>query len=180
MPPSSSSSAQAARQRLGEQLREMRTSARLTGREFAQRVGWADATTVTKIEKAQRTITADHVRLWCRTCGQPPEREAQLLAEQRAVSQMWQNYAQLAKSAGGGLKARQERLRDRYWQVRRQRTYQTKVISGLLQTKGMRAFPLKCGHLEAWIMDPGKEVSLMALKHYPEEFKTDAVALFLS
>jgi transcriptional regulator with XRE-family HTH domain len=120
----------------------MRTAARLTGREFASRAGWADATTVTKIEKAQRTITAEHVRLWCRVCGEPPEREAELLSEQKAVSQMWQTYAQLAKSAGGGLKARQERLRDRYWQVRRQRTYQTKVIPGLLQTEAMMTFYL--------------------------------------
>jgi transcriptional regulator with XRE-family HTH domain len=126
----------------------MRTAARLTGREFAHRAGWADATTVTKIEKAQRTITADHVRLWCRLCDQPPEREAELLTEQRAVSQMWQTYGQLAKAAGGGLKARQERLRDRYWQVKRQRTYQTKVIPGLLQTEAMMTFYLRRARAE--------------------------------
>ncbi|RJL23964.1 helix-turn-helix domain-containing protein [Bailinhaonella thermotolerans] len=148
MPTSPSSSAQVARQQLGDQLRNMRRDARLTGREFARQAGWADATNVTKVEKAQRTITPDHVRLWCRICGQPPEREAELLAEQESVSQMWQTYAQLAKSAGGGLKARQERLRDRYWRVKRQRTYQTKVIPGLLQTEAMMTFYLTQARVE--------------------------------
>lgn len=41
-------------------------------------------------------------------------------------------------------------------------------------------FPLKCGHPGP--LDPGvqgKEVSLMVLKHYPEEIKADAVTLVL-
>src|SRR5262245_57792220 len=105
MPSSPSSSAQAARQRLAGRLREMRRDAGLTGREFARRAGWRDATSVAKGEKARRVITGDHVRLWCRICDAPRAREAELLAEQANVARMW---VSLREHQGLGLNARQQ------------------------------------------------------------------------
>ena len=81
MPSSPSSSAQAARVRLGSRLRELRVGAGLTGREFAARAGWRSAANVTKIEKGRYTITADTVRLWCAVCEAPQALTAELLAE---------------------------------------------------------------------------------------------------
>lgn len=131
---SSSSSAQAARQRLADQLREMRLDAGLSGREFARRAGWRDATSVSKVENARRPVSAAQVRLWCEVCGVSEQRTQELLAEQRAVESTWQTHRQLNR---GGFKGRQKALRDKYWQVKRHRVYQTKVIPGLLQTAAL-------------------------------------------
>src|SRR4051812_40741096 len=127
MPTSSSSSAQAARQRLAERLREMRMDAGLTGREFARRAGWRDATTVVKVEKAQRTITVDHVRLWCRICGATDRRREELLAERANVARMWVTYQQLNR---GGLTGAQKSVREEYEQLALSRAYQPKVLHG--------------------------------------------------
>jgi transcriptional regulator with XRE-family HTH domain len=129
---SPSSSAQAARQRLGDQLRELRTVARISGVEFSRAAGWADATNVSKIEKAQRTITADHVRLWCRICGASAQRTEALLAEQAAVAGMWVTYQQLNR---GGLTRAQKAVRERYERLSLMCTYQSRGFPGLLQTE---------------------------------------------
>ncbi|MFC4007786.1 Scr1 family TA system antitoxin-like transcriptional regulator [Nonomuraea purpurea] len=134
MPSSPSSSAQEARRRLAAQLRDLRAEARITGREFAQRAGWADATTVTKIENARRTITPDHIRLWCRICGASGQREAELLAEQRMVIQMWISYRELGWRVG--LNATQKMgTGDLFERLSVFRSYQTKLPHGLLQTQ---------------------------------------------
>jgi len=67
MPPSSSS-LQAARQRLGGKLRELRLAAGLTGRAFAAAAG-CQASKVSQIEKGVRPASVGDVRLWCRICG---------------------------------------------------------------------------------------------------------------
>lgn len=89
MPASPSSSAQAARQRLGDQLRQMRTARGISGVRFAEQAGWKDSSLVSMIEKGRRTISADYVRLWCRICEASPQRIEELLAEQSAVAGMW-------------------------------------------------------------------------------------------
>jgi hypothetical protein len=135
MPPQSpSSSAQAARQRLGEQLRQMRQTARISGVRFAELAGWRDATNVSKIERAQRTITADHVSLWCRVCGASERRTEELLAEQRSVARMWISYRDQAHQVG--LNPTQRLLvGDIYDTLSTEQVYQTKLIPGLLQTR---------------------------------------------
>lgn len=132
MPTSSSSSAQAARQHLADQLRELREDAGLSGRDLATRVGWQPSK-VSRIEKAVRPASAADIRAWCVACGAAEQRTAELLAEQRAVAGMWVTHKQLHRA---GLKKAQESVRDAYERVRVSRTYQTKVIPGLLQTAG--------------------------------------------
>lgn len=132
MPSSPSSSAQAARRRLGEQLRQLRVAAHISGVAFGRAAGWADATSVTKIEKAQRTITADHVRLWCEICGVSAQLTEALLAEQADVADMWVTYQQLNR---GGLSRAQQVVRDRYERLRLMRAYQSRGFPGLLQTE---------------------------------------------
>ncbi|MQY04755.1 helix-turn-helix domain-containing protein [Actinomadura macrotermitis] len=132
MPSSSSSSAQAARQRLAEQLRRMRQGARISGVRFAELAGWQDSSNVSKIERGMRPASADHVRLWCRICGASRQRTEELLAEQAAVARMWISYQQLNR---GGLTAAQKSVREEYEQLRLARSYQNTVIPGLLQTR---------------------------------------------
>lgn len=135
MPSSPSSSAQAARLRLGEQLRLVRQQARVTGVQFAELAGWRKSSLVSMIERGQRTITADHVRLWCRICEVPEPRTEELLAEQRAVARMWIAFRELGRQTG--LNATQKMLSGDMWErVSLYRCYQTKVIPGLLQTPG--------------------------------------------
>ncbi|GAA4059930.1 helix-turn-helix transcriptional regulator [Actinomadura miaoliensis] len=146
MPPPVSSSAQAARQRLADQLREIRQDAGLTGRELAHRAGWtAGVSKVSRIEHGHRPISAEDLRTWCEVCGVPPQRTAELLAELRTVASMWQTHRQLNRA---GLKARQERLRDEYWQVKVMRVYQNRVVPGLMQTPAMTGFYLSRARME--------------------------------
>lgn len=132
--PSSSSSAQAARERLGAKLRELRLAAGLSGREFASAAG-CQPSKVSQIEKAVRPASVVDVRLWCRVCSATPQQVAELLAEQAAVARLWIALRDLDRNTG--LNATQKLLSGDMWErVRLFRTYQTKVIPGLLQTRG--------------------------------------------
>ncbi|MFD1547746.1 Scr1 family TA system antitoxin-like transcriptional regulator [Nonomuraea guangzhouensis] len=116
---------------MADQLREIREDAGLTGRRLAELAGWHGVSKVSKIEHAVRPITAADLRVWCRVCGVPVDREQELLAELRDVAGMWVSYKQLNR---GGLKRAQESVREEYERARLMRAYQTKVIPGLLQT----------------------------------------------
>jgi transcriptional regulator with XRE-family HTH domain len=133
MPPSSSS-LQAARQRLGGKLRELRLAAGLTGRGFAAAAG-CQASKVSQIEKGVRPASVSDVRLWCRICSASPQQAEELLTEQAAVARLWIAFRDLDRRTG--LNATQKMLSGDMWErVRLFRTYQTKVVPGLLQTAG--------------------------------------------
>jgi transcriptional regulator with XRE-family HTH domain len=131
VPSSSSSSAQQARQALADQLREIRLAAGLTGRALADRAGWHGVSKVSKIEHGMRPASSDDVRTWCRVCGTTAERTEELLAEQCAVAGMWVSYQRLNR---GGLAKAQESVRPGYEDSALVRSYQPKIIPGLLQT----------------------------------------------
>ena len=84
------------------------------------------------IEKGQRTISADHVRLWCSLCGVSERRTKELLQEQAAVAGMWIPYEQMNQ---GGLEAAQKSIRQQYEELALARSYQPKVFPGMLQTE---------------------------------------------
>jgi transcriptional regulator with XRE-family HTH domain len=131
MPPSSSS-LQAARERLGGKLRELRLAAGLTGRGFAAAAA-CQASKVSQIEKGVRPASVGDVRLWCRICGASPQQTEELLIEQAAVARLWIAFRDLDRRTG--LNATQKMLSGDMWErVRLFRTYQTKVVPGLLQT----------------------------------------------
>jgi transcriptional regulator with XRE-family HTH domain len=144
MSTSSSSSARAARQHLADQLREMRQEAGLSGVDFASRAGWRDSSQVTRIERGQRTISAAHVRLWCRICGASPHETDCLLAEQANVAAMWLANRQLRR---GGLRRLQTEDRDDY-ASRQIRFYASKGIPGLLQIQPYAAHALRSIRME--------------------------------
>jgi transcriptional regulator with XRE-family HTH domain len=130
--PASSSSAQAARERLAAQLRELRLATGLSGREFAA-AAHCQPSKISQIEKAVRPASAADVRLWCRICGASKQRAAELLAEQAAAARLWSAYRDLGRQTG--LNATQKLLTGDIWErVLDYRAYQTKVIPGHLQT----------------------------------------------
>ena len=131
MPSSSSSSAQQARQALGDQLREIRLAAGLTGRALAAGAGWHGVSKVSKIEHGVRPPSSDDVRTWCRVCGTPAERVEDLLAEQQAMAGMWVSYQRLNRA---GLRRAQESVRPIWERAALVRGYQPKIVPGLLQT----------------------------------------------
>jgi transcriptional regulator with XRE-family HTH domain len=129
----SSSSLQAARERLGGLLRELRLSADLSGRSFAAAAG-CQASKVSQIEKGVRPASVADVRLWCRVCGASPQQADELLAEQAAVARLWIAFRDLGRRTG--LNATQKLLSGDIWErVQLFRSYQTKVIPGFLQTE---------------------------------------------
>jgi transcriptional regulator with XRE-family HTH domain len=133
MPASSSSSLQAARERLGGQLRVLRQAAGLSGRDFAAAAG-CQASKVSQVEKGVRPASVADIRLWCRVCGASPQRAEELLAEQAAVARLWISFRDLGRRTG--LNATQKLLSGDMWErVQLYRGYQTKVIPGLLQTE---------------------------------------------
>lgn len=87
----SPSSAQAARQHLADQLREIRDDAGLTGRGLAELAGWHGSSKVSKIEHGVRPISAADLRTWCQVCGVPLRFEESLaeLRDQADLRSPW-------------------------------------------------------------------------------------------
>jgi transcriptional regulator with XRE-family HTH domain len=133
MPSPSSSSARRVRQALAGQLRDLRLAAGLTGRDLAARAGWHGGSKVSRTEHGTRPPSSDDIRTWCRVCGAPPERAAELLAGRRAAAGMWVSYQRLNRA---GLRLAQESVRPAFDQARLIRSYQPKLLPGLLQTPG--------------------------------------------
>jgi len=133
VPSSSSSTAQQARQHLADQLREIRLGAGLTGKALAKAAGWHGVSKVSKIEHGMRPASAEDVRTWCRVCGVSAERSEELLAEQRAAAGMWVTYQRLHRA---GLRQAQASVRPSYEQSSLVRSYQPRIVPGLLQTAG--------------------------------------------
>lgn len=129
----SSSSLQAARQRLGAKLRRLRESAGLSGRDFAAAAP-CQPSKVSQIEKGVRPASVADIRLWCRVCDASEQQAEELLAEQAEVARLWIAFRDLGRHTG--LNATQKLLSGDMWErVSLYRGYQTKVIPGLLQTE---------------------------------------------
>jgi transcriptional regulator with XRE-family HTH domain len=130
VPSSTSSSAQAARQALADQLREIRERAGLTGRALAVAAGWRPQK-VSRIEHGVRPISAPDLDIWCRVCGVRTRRTEELLAERSAAARMWTTMQRLHRA---GMTQAQESVRAMYEAVTLVRAYQPMVVPGLLQT----------------------------------------------
>jgi hypothetical protein len=93
--------------------------------------GWHGVSKVSKIEHGTRPASGDDVRAWCRACEVSTERTVELLAEQGAVAGMWVPYQRLNRA---GLRKAQESVRPGYENSALVRSYQPKIVPGLLQT----------------------------------------------
>ncbi|WP_406476052.1 helix-turn-helix domain-containing protein [Streptomyces sp. NBC_01615] len=131
MPISPSSSAQAARERVAQRLRELRADAGITGSELASLCGWTHPKT-SRIENARTPPTPEDIRLWCRACG-TDDQAADIVAQSRDAESQ---YVEWRRKVRAGLK----RLQDSYVQLYRStelfRIYSPTLVPGLLQSEG--------------------------------------------
>lgn len=134
MSTSPSSSAQAAREAVAAQLREIRQDAGLSGRELALRCGWSESKS-SRIENGRTPPSQEDIRAWCRVCD-AEERAPDLIAAQRAADSM---YVQWGRRERTGLRRLQESYVPLWERTRQFRFYYSDVVPGLLQTPGYAA-----------------------------------------
>jgi transcriptional regulator with XRE-family HTH domain len=134
MSTSPSSSAQAAREAVAAQLREMRQDAGLSGRELALRCGWSESKS-SRIENGRTPPSQEDIRAWCRICD-AEDRAPDLIAAQRAADSM---YVQWDRRERTGLRRLQESYVPLWERTRHFRFYYSDVFPGLLQTPGYAA-----------------------------------------
>lgn len=127
---SPASSAQRARDALGQRLREIRNDAGLTGRDLGRLAGW-HSSKVSRIEHGSQSPSIDDIRVWCRHCGAQDQTE-DLLASLRTVEGMWVEWRRMERT---GLRLAQESVRPLYERTRRFRVYSPGLVPGILQTE---------------------------------------------
>jgi hypothetical protein len=125
------SSAQAARERVAAQLRDMRLDAGLSGTDLSAHCGWHSAKT-SRIEHAKVAPTDTDLRAWCAACGQEAL-APDLIAASRQADQM---YVEWRRQQRSGLRRLQETALSRYETMRVLRVYSSTQVPGFLQTAG--------------------------------------------
>lgn len=158
--PATSSSAQAARQRLADQLRQIREAAGLTGTALAEAAGWsAGVTKVSRVEHAARPISEEDLRLWCQVCGVRPERTEELVAELSAAATLWTDYRTVNRA---GLLWAQRMVRADFDRARIMRTYGSRTVPGLIQTRGFTTVALQQTRIRQAVQSADPERDLTA------------------
>ncbi|NEA22611.1 Scr1 family TA system antitoxin-like transcriptional regulator [Actinomadura bangladeshensis] len=125
-----SSSAQAARKRLADRLRELRVAADLTAIELAAAAGW-HRTKVSRLEHGARAPSAGDIRAWCAACGADEEAE-ELVAALVASDSMWTEWRRVERA---GLKRAQEAVLPLWDRTRRFRIYSSWLVPGPVQAE---------------------------------------------
>jgi transcriptional regulator with XRE-family HTH domain len=131
---SPSSSAQAARESVARQLRDLRKSAGMTVTELAGLCGWHHAK-VSRIENARTAPSARDIRAWCNAC-QAADRATDLITQSLNAESM---YTEWRHQVRNGLKQLQESWVTFFQQTRLFRVYSSTLTPGLLQTEGYAA-----------------------------------------
>jgi transcriptional regulator with XRE-family HTH domain len=120
---------QTARLALGARLRELRADAGLSGKAFAERLGWS-ASKVSKIETGKQTPTPDDIRAWAEGAG-APEVLDELVSRVRTLETQ---YGAWRRQLAAGVRARQEAWHLTESAAGEVRNFEAAVIPGLLQT----------------------------------------------
>lgn len=122
---------QQAREALGGRLREVRRRSGLTGRQLAERLGWAPSK-ISKLENGRQTPSEADIRNWCGQCGAEGEGDG-LLASLRTLES---RHAEWKRALSGGATGHQNEILGRDAKTRLFRAFEPAVIPGLLQTSG--------------------------------------------
>lgn len=130
MPQSPSSSAQAARERVATQLRELRLDAGITGHELSLRCGWSESKS-SRLEHAKIAPSDGDLRSWSAACGHP-ERAPDLIAASRQADHLYGEWRRLNRS---GLLLKQQDALSLIEHARVLRVYVSNVVPGFLQTE---------------------------------------------
>lgn len=118
-----------ARQALGQQLRDLRRDAQLTGRDLARLAGW-HSSKVSKIEYGRQTPSEEDVRSWCHHTSAPVQ-IPELIAAVRHVESM---YAEWRRMLRVGTRRRQNASRRREADTKLMQWYEPVLVPGILQT----------------------------------------------
>jgi transcriptional regulator with XRE-family HTH domain len=118
-----------ARSALGKRLRELRTTAGITGRQLAESLSWP-ASKVSKLENGRQTPTDEDIRGWTRITGNEAE-TASLLASLHTLETQ---YAEWQRQLRGGLRPHQHELAEIDAKTQLFRVFEPATIPGLLQT----------------------------------------------
>jgi len=119
-----------ARQALANRLRDLRTGARLTGRELAALAGW-HYTKVSKIEHGTTMPSEADLELWCFHCHAESE-YSDLAAMARGIERMYRELRRLFRS--GTAQYQKAVLREEA-DARLYRSFTVDILPGLLQTQ---------------------------------------------
>ncbi|MFD4561681.1 helix-turn-helix domain-containing protein [Streptomyces sp. NPDC058469] len=131
MPISPSSSAQAARERVAQRLRDLRADAGITGSELAVRCSWTHPKT-SRLENGRTPPTPDDIRRWCAACGAADQAE-DIIAQSRDAESL---YGEWRRKVRAGLKRLQDSYLELYQSTELFRIYSPTLVPGLLQTEG--------------------------------------------
>lgn len=134
MPPNNTwnaSNVHEARNALGKRLRELRSSAGISGRRLAESLAWPPSK-VSKLENGRQTPTDDDIRDWTRVTDSEDETEA-LLASLHTLEVQHAEWQRILRT---GLKPRQQELIEWDQKTRLFRAFEATVVPGLLQTAG--------------------------------------------
>ena len=118
-----------ARDALGKRLRELRTAAKLSGRQLAESLSWSPSK-VSKLENGRQTPTDDDIRDWTR--GTNSEGEAETLLASLHTLEV--QHAEWQRQLRVGLKPHQREIADLDAKTRLFRAFESTFIPGLLQT----------------------------------------------
>lgn len=118
-----------ARQALGQQLRDLRKDAGLTGRGLAALAGW-HSSKVSKIEYGKQTPSEDDIRAWCHHTS-AESHLPDLIAAVRTIESM---YVEWRRMLAAGTRRRQNASRRLESSTRLMRWYEPVLIPGILHT----------------------------------------------
>lgn len=114
----------------GNRLRRLREDAELTGKVFAERLGWP-ASKVSRLENGRQTATVADVEAWTGALGAPDAVRAELVDDLRSLRV---EYATWRRQLRGGFAPRQRVNRLLEEGAATVRIFQPELVPGLLQT----------------------------------------------
>jgi len=88
-----------ARLTLGQELKELRLDAQLTGRQLAARFGW-QASKISKIESGKQAPSDNDIQAWCEATNRP-EKVDSLIAALRAMETLYGEWPTPAQTRHG-------------------------------------------------------------------------------
>lgn len=115
---------------IAARLRQMRTDARITGKDLAAAAGWQPPK-VSKIENGRQTPTAEDIETWGRICGAPPEAVHDLLTMLKAATEARRGWRQRMRRGQAAIQAGYTKLTAESARIR---YFETIWMPGLLQT----------------------------------------------
>jgi transcriptional regulator with XRE-family HTH domain len=126
---SGTSNVHEARTALGKRLRELRTSAGITGRQLAESLSWP-ASKVSKLENGRQAPTVEDIRDWTRITRSEAETEG-LLASLHTLEIQ---HAEWQSQLRSGLRPHQQELAEIDAKTNSFRVFDPATIPGILQT----------------------------------------------